>query len=63
MKMREQSILLRAGFRLFRLELDFCRIRECKSAGGWGLHCNHKSKAATQRAWNELMKDDKNLEG
>ena len=63
MKMREQQILLRAGFRIFRMEEAAMRIRECKGAGAWCIQSNHKSKAGMRRAWAELMKDEKNMEG
>jgi len=61
--MREQKILMAAGFRIFRMEEASMRIKECKGGGACANYSSHRSKADMRRAWAELMKDEKNLEG
>ncbi len=63
MRLREQGILLSAGFRIFRMEEMSLRIKEIKTGGDWGTFGKYPSKAAMRRAWAELMNDTKNLEG
>lgn len=67
MGLREQRILLNAGFRIFRLDLKQIlgaqTIRTTRRPGSWSVYSKHESQAACKRAWNELMKDEKNLEG
>lgn len=63
MNLRDQRILINAGYRLFRLDLELQRIRQATMAGGWGIYGNYETTAATLRAWKQLMKDEKNLEG
>jgi hypothetical protein len=63
MQTREQAILLKAGYHLFRCDLVGKRIWTAKSVGGWALHAKHEKQIETKRAWNEIMKDQKNLAG
>lgn len=63
MKMKDQQKVMDAGFRIFRKDEIRLRITEAKGAGAWAPHSMHKSKAAMNRAWDELMKDPKNIEG
>jgi hypothetical protein len=63
MKMREQQILIAAGFRIFFMEEMSLRIKECTTPGAWSTYSLHRSKAEMERAWAELMNDMKNLEG
>lgn len=63
MDTRNQRILLKAGFKLYRCNLIGKSIWKCKSPGGWTLVSRHETQAATQRAWKELLKDEKNLAG
>lgn len=43
MTMRDQSILLDKGFRIFRRDLTRLKITEASKAGGWKLYSNHSS--------------------
>lgn len=52
--------LLKAGFRIFRMLTLHKTITECID-GEWHKHGSYKSKAEMLRAWNELMKDEKNI--
>jgi len=63
MTMRDQSILLDKGFRIFRRDLTRLKITEASKAGGWKLYSNHSSKVGLQRTWNIIMQDKNNLEG
>jgi hypothetical protein len=63
MAMREQRILLAAGFNIMRCNLILKQIWKCSSPGSWKLHSKHETQASTQRAWNELMKDHTKLAG
>lgn len=62
MNMRTQGILLAAGYRIYRLDLERKQVRYCKSPGGWGVCGAYLTKSASQRAFYELLKDEKNLE-
>ncbi len=52
-----------AGFRVFRLNLGNKTITEAAGGCGWKKHGEYPTKAAAQRAFDELMKNDRNLEG
>lgn len=63
MAAREQRIILKAGFSIYRLNLVGKSIWRCKSPGGWTIHSRHETQAATNRAWKELMKDKTRISG
>ena len=55
--------VMNAGFRVFRLSIDCLTITEASGGSGWRRHGQYPTKAAGKRAFLELMKDTKNLEG
>jgi hypothetical protein len=63
MKMREQQILITAGYRIFRMPLACLSIKECKAGGAWCTYSTHSTMAGMKRAWAVLMADENNLEG
>jgi len=63
MSMREQKILIEAGYTLLRCDLINKRIWKCSKPGGWTILSKHKTQAETSRAWSERMKDETNLAG
>lgn len=53
-----------AGFRVFRLSYDGITITEASgNCCGWKKHGQYPTKAAGKRAFLELMKNPKHLEG
>jgi hypothetical protein len=53
--------LLLAGYKLYRARLDDKSIWICDTTpGSWRLYDRYPSKAATQRAFDTLLKDDPN---
>ena len=58
MNLRTQKILVSTGYRLFRAEER--TIRE-STVGGWKLYGRYESKTALKRAWDDLMKGERNL--
>jgi len=63
MTKRGRSILMRKGFNIFRMELSGGKtIVQATPAGGWKIYGKYETKAASQRAWAELLKDENNLE-
>ena len=53
--------LLDAGFRIYRLSINNKTITQCAGFGRWNRLGVYASKAETQRAWDGLMKDPKNI--
>lgn len=62
MNTRTQRILLTAGYKIYRLDLIRNQIRYCKSPGGWGICGTFETQTATKRAFDELLKNERNLE-
>ncbi len=54
--------LISAGFRIFRLRNDGT-IWQNQTGLAWSLYNRYPSFAEAKRRFNELMKDDKNVEG
>lgn len=61
--MSKEHKLIRAGFRLFRLDFENVRIKIASRPGAWATFEKFPSKAAMIRRWAELMKEEKNIEG
>jgi hypothetical protein len=61
--MREQRILLKAGFTLLRCDLVNKKIWKCSGPGSWKVLNRYKTQTAMAQAWNKLMKDNKTLSG
>jgi len=59
--MNNQKKLVAAGFNLYRCDLVGTKVWKCKKPGSWIVASKHDTQAATTRAFNELLKDDKNL--
>ena len=59
----DQAKVMKAGFRIFRVDPIRKQITEAKSPGGWGPHSNYKTKVELHCAWNKLMQEDKNIAG
>lgn len=54
--------LKRAGFRIFRAETGRNMIKEFSDKGSWHKHSEYKSSAAMQRAFKNLLADEKHVE-
>lgn len=61
MKQGDVQKVQAAGFRVFKVEYKNHRIMENTGRGSWKLHEKYGSQAATQRHWNKLMDDPKNI--
>jgi hypothetical protein len=63
MTAQDRIKLMKAGFSIFRLFLPTKTITKCSdvSLTGWTKVGTYKTKAECQRAWDELMKDEKNI--
>ncbi|MCU7494745.1 MAG: hypothetical protein HF314_12110 [Ignavibacteria bacterium] len=55
--------LFKAGFKLYRQDFENLRIKIATTPGAWKTFEKFPSKAALIRRWNEIMQDDKNIEG
>lgn len=63
MRNRDRFILMRKGFNIFRMELSERKtIVQATLQNGWKVYGKYETKADCKRAWNELMKDENNIE-
>jgi hypothetical protein len=53
--------ILKAGFRIYRLNLNNKTITQCAGFGRWNRFKICTSKAETQRIWDKLMEDPQNI--
>lgn len=63
LSLSDQVKIMKAGFRIFRIDLIRKEIREANSPGGWKVHSTYKSKVSMLGAWNQLMQDERNISG
>ena len=53
--------ILNAGFRIYRVNIIQKTITQCAGFGRWNRYKTFKTQAETKRAWDDLMKDPKNI--
>jgi hypothetical protein len=64
MRLDDQLKLIKAGYRIFRKDEHTLRIKEAAGKGcGWRNFGKFNSKAELNRAYVELMKNEKHIEG
>ncbi|MCK9420244.1 MAG: hypothetical protein M0R70_12780 [Nitrospirae bacterium] len=61
--MREQRILLKAGFALLRYDVVNKKIWKCSSPGSWKVLNRYETQTAMMQAWKAMMEDERNLAG
>jgi len=53
--------LLDAGFKIFRMSIVNKSITQCVGFGRWNRFKIYRTQAEAKAAWDELMKDPKNI--